>query len=318
MTKIERKCSCKADIHLNDKIVSCFFCKQDHHIECKGVNYKEYIRLIKEKGKWFCDIKCKDYQDSEQSSSDGIPENPTNMDIFIMLKDVRASQKHMSEGNDELIENVKQLTAEFKKLKDENEILKARILSLETKRSSSASSFGENSDQEKLVANVVISGIPNMTADLSDTVIKIASTSDESLEILPQQILSIERLFVQSENTPESKIIANIPVVVKFDDRATKLLFIKALKLKKNLVAEEIGLVGSQKIFASDHMTSANFKIISKARALRRSGVIKHAWIQNSSILIKENEDSKIVAIRNIYELNKYDKVDLSSGSSVG
>lgn len=291
-----------------DKYVTCCYCKTNHHIECVGVTFKEFHRLIAEKCLWFCDSDCKNKNDSATDT----PENPSNKDIFTMLKEVRASQKHMIDNNDELIENVRQLTEGFNKLKEENEMLKARILRLESKKST----VEVSSDQDNLVTNVVISGIPNSTSDLPGAIIKIASTLDEALEILPNQILSVERLFVQSENTPESKKIHNIPVVVKFDDKETKMSFMKALKIKKDLITEEVGLEGTQKIFASDHLTPGNFKIIRKARALRHKGVIKHAWIQNSTVLIRENEDSKIVAIRNIYELNQYDKVDSSIGSS--
>lgn len=311
-TLLEKKCSCKGDIHYNDKHVTCCYCKTNHHIECVGVNNKEYHRLIADKCLWFCGIDCKNKNGSGNTEEVDIPENPSNKDIFIMLKEVRTSQKHMSDNNDELIENVRQLTEGFKKLKEENEMLKARILMLESKKAT----VEVNSDQDNLITNVVLSGIPNSTSDLPDAIIKIASALDEELKFLPNQILSVERLFVQSDNTPENKIISNIPVVVKFDAKETKMSFMKALKNKKDLISDEAGLEGSHKIFGSDHLTPGNFKIIRKARALRYKGVIKHAWIQNSTVLIREKEDSKIVAIRNIYELNQYDKVDSSIGSS--
>lgn len=303
----DKKCSCKGDIHAKDKIVSCSYCKLEHHIECKGITPPQLLRMIKNKTEWFCDDKC------EKSSDENNLEEPTIKDVVVMLKDVLASQKLLTDKNDSLIENLRQLTADFKKVQEENQILKARILSLE----SSKSTVSVCSEQDNLLANVVIAGIPNMAADLSKTVLDIASTCDENLEISADQILNVDRLFAQSEDTPASKKIAHIPVIVKFADIGTKTSFLKALKMKKDLIGEEIGLVGSRKIFASDQLTSSNFKIIRKARALRQKGAFKHAWIQNSTVLIREKEDSKIIAIRNIYELNKYDKiVDSSEGTS--
>lgn len=55
----EKKCECKGDIHLTDKAVKCTFCNKNYHIECKGINNKDYQIIKKKKTEWFCDSDCK-------------------------------------------------------------------------------------------------------------------------------------------------------------------------------------------------------------------------------------------------------------------
>lgn len=79
-------------------------------------------------------------------------------------------------------------------------------------------------------------------------------------------------------------------------------------KHKTALIKQGRKLKGTN-VFINEHLTKRNGDIARKARYLRKQGKIQNTWTTNCKIFIKLNrtpEQTKILVIRNIEELDKY------------
>lgn len=87
-------------------------------------------------------------------------------------------------------------------------------------------------------------------------------------------------------------------VILRFVNRKHKTVLLKqGRKLK------------GTNVFLNEHLTEHNAEIARKARYLKKQGKIQNTWTANCKIFIKLNgspEESKVMIIRNIEELDKY------------
>lgn len=63
-------------------------------------------------------------------------------------------------------------------------------------------------------------------------------------------------------------------------------------------------------VYLNDHLTKRNAEIARKARYLRKQKKIQNTWVTNCKIFIKLNgtpEEAKVLVIRSMEELDKYD-----------
>lgn len=162
----------------------------------------------------------------------------------------------------------------------------------------------EVKDQEVLENNSVLSGISNEVDVSPDVIVKISKTLDANLNITTNDIVSVKRLFIQNENVPADKKVKKIPVIVSFKNHDIKTQLYKAQKEKKDTFTTECGLQGNNgKLFFRDQLTSSNYKLIRAARHYKYENKIKYAWVQDSKVLIRKDDDSKIVRIKTLDEL---------------
>lgn len=100
---LDRKCDrCNGDVYLNEKSLSCSFCKKLFHHDCLHLDRKEYEKLRKIPV-WFCKEACKSSYDDEMAKElDKVPENPTNRDIISEIRDLRKSFTFVSDNCDDV------------------------------------------------------------------------------------------------------------------------------------------------------------------------------------------------------------------------
>lgn len=75
------------------------------------------------------------------------------------------------------------------------------------------------------------------------------------------------------------------------------------------LLKQGRNLKGSN-VYINEHLTKRHADIARKARFLKKHGKIQHTWTANCKIFIKLNgspEQAKVMVIKNIEELDKYE-----------
>lgn len=63
-------------------------------------------------------------------------------------------------------------------------------------------------------------------------------------------------------------------------------------------------------VFINEHLTKRNADIARKARLMKKQGKIQHTWTSHCKVFIKLNgtpEQARVLVIRNIEELDKYE-----------
>ena len=94
------------------------------------------------------------------------------------------------------------------------------------------------------------------------------------------------------------------------NDKPAVILRFVNRKHKTALLKQGRKLKGSN-VFLNEHLTKHNADIAKKARLLKKQGKIQNTWTTSCKIFIKLNgtpEDAKVVMIRSIEELDKYER----------
>lgn len=315
---IDRKCiECKCDVFPTERVLTCAHCKHPFHNDCVSVDRKSYEKL-KNQPNWVCSVACKKSLDeSKAAPADKLPINPTNRDILVAIKEMQSSQSFMSDKYDELLAKVDNILGQF-------EIMEGRVDTLEKENANLKSQLNRqhiykgNAIQKELNCNLVISGISNNEMNITEAIKKVSMTVDNNFNA-DDQIIKVERLFQQSAasdtNGQPRKVIDKIPVLVKFASENIKNDFVKEAKKNKCVfTALECGLAKDEdadvyknsKIIIKDHISSVNMRLLKEAKKLKESGKVLFAWFQNSSVLIRKEENSKITKINSLDDIDKF------------
>lgn len=311
---LESKCQkCNGEVYVAERNLTCTFCKGIFHNDCVQVDRINYEK-IKKLPVWFCNPKCKKSYDKEKGEQCDLPENPTNRDILIAIQSLKTSQDFLSDKYedlvlkfDDVIKTVKSLDKRITDLEDEKQALKTRL----EKELNINRVMNEVSEQDRLKNHVILSGVSNEVESSVVMVKKICQKLDPNLNISDDDVLKVERLFVQNENIPADKKIKKIPLIVIFKNIEMKTKIFEAQKQKKELFSDECELPGENgKMFFRDQLSSSSFKTLKAARVLRFSNKIKYAWVQEGKVLVRKNDTSRITWIKSINDLCAFDDAD--------
>lgn len=303
------KCNlCNGEVFIDDRSLKCTICTKLFHQICLKLDRKEYDKF-KKMPVWFCSKLCESTYNENKSKEFDIPENPTNRDIMTAIINLQSSQNFLSHSYDDLkvmVENlvttVKTMDVRLKKLENEKQVL---IEELQNERKYNGGKTIDN--QEELKNNVVISGISNECTNLVSAVVDLGNGMDVNLGVTQGDFLTVERLFIQKDEVPDDKKIKRIPIVAVFKDFETKVKYLQARKQKKVIYSDECKFPGDNtKIFVQDQLSKYNQSLLKSARQLRVVNAIKYAWVQNSKVLVRKDDDSKILWIRNMFDLTQF------------
>lgn len=183
------------------------------------------------------------------------------------------------------LQNIDVLQKELTDLKKENQFLKQEI---------------EDLQQYSRRNNIEINGIPERNGEnVSNIVTKIAETLGVKLN---------ESSIDDCHRVPR-RINSKMPksIVVKFTSRSVKRNIIAASKIHRDrLHLAAIGVPDAQgKIFLSDHLTLNNKNLLFKTKAKCRENNYKYVWVSDCKILVRKNDNSKIIHVANESVLSK-------------
>lgn len=312
---LDLKCkNCKGDVYPKERCLKCAGCKNTYHNDCIQVDRTTYEK-VKNAPNWTCSKKCKSSID-RQAEKEMLPDNPTNRELLIAIREIQASQSFLGNKHDELSEKIGDVLTRFEKLEqrvvrleEENALLKSKIGRQVTQNI--------NSKQKELTTNIIVSGIPNSVADIVEAFDKLAAQVDVNFD-RGEKVVKVERLFEQpkmanDDNGGNRKAIDKIPLLVQFNTEDDKTKFLKAAKLNKySYLAAECGIAtqdADARIFVKDHLSSFNFKLLKEARKLKEAGKAQFVWFQNSSVLVRKEENSKIFKIKSQEDILQFNNM---------
>lgn len=292
--------------------VQCGACKKHMDFGCANISESSYRKLGAERrSAWRCP-QCKISRSSPLPDSDS-----TKLDTI--LSEMHNIRRQLA-GFPALIEDVKSIKRELSDLKascefnsgklDEQAI---RISDLECKMADIAnlqSSFGSSGDEiavlkKELAAkdqwsrlnNVEVKGVPIKSGENLFSVAE-ALTRAVGYSFSKTQINYISRVPVHNGKDKS--------IVINFINRYIKEDFIAAARLKKNLVAADIGFSGlTQRVFVNDHLTPVYKNLLTKTKSIAKEKAYSYVWVKYCKIHVRKNDTSRVLIISSESDLNR-------------
>lgn len=309
---IDVKCrECKCSIGPEERHLACVCCASRFHTDCAQVTRLEYVALKKNKKMWLCSDECETVFNKANHNSDkvDIPDNPSNRDILLAIQELKQSQGFLSDKYDLLTGKIDSAVKRFEALDKRITTLEKENVSLKSQLSKQQNSDRQDNShnlQKDLLCNIILSGVPNEVADVPDAVMKVATFVDDAFT--QANILKAERLFEPTAGKADKKVIDKIPIVITMVSETAKVDLVKSFRKKVTVLAEEAGIPGGQsKLIFKEHMTSFNVKLMQEAKKRKQDGKLKFVWFQNSSVLVRKDETSKIVKVTSPQDLLQFD-----------
>ena len=98
------------------------------------------------------------------------------------------------------------------------------------------------------------------------------------------------------------------PIVVRFVHQRTKEAILEKRRLKRNLSTKDIGSMvnGASNIYINDYLTPYYKKLYYEANLLKRAGKIKYLWVRNGNVLLRKEDGSRIINLKDILQLQNF------------
>lgn len=219
-----------------------------------------------------------------------------NKEILQKMNDIESAMQFLSNKYDELKNMYEKVTAENTSLKKVNIEITNKCEEIQNDNSDMHFSINELK-QNELKNNLVVFGAPSVRdqKSLQLTFKHILTQLD-----IPHDQLQIDDIFQKKNNSAQS------PIFIKFRTLQQKIDFKQAAKtsmINKNkyLHANDIGFstANNNKIIFVDQLTENNRNLLREAKLLRAHGY-KYIWTVNGKILVKKNEDTDTLVIKNL------------------
>lgn len=233
--------------------------------------------------------------------------NEVLMQILNELKEIKSDYKEFKASQEK---QCLEFQAIFEELKKENFTLKRTVndllvknCELETKMFSLETGLN-NILQDKLVNNMIISGIPEEDGeDLNQILRKVCLKLKVNID---DSKYKVRRLFTRNSNR-------NTNLLVEFENINIKTALFKQIK-ELTLSKNQIGFNhnSDNPVLFFHQLTSKFLNILSEARKLKDLHNFRYVWYQNSQILIKRLNGSKIYSIKSLKDLTDMVNVILS------
>lgn len=164
-------------------------------------------------------------------------------------------------------------------------------------------------EQYSRMNDLIVSGLDTKPRSYSKAAAGEGEVTDADQESLEQQVI----VFLGSKGIilDKNDIQACHPLPRK-DKNIKPAIIIRLVNRKQKIALLKQGrkLRGSN-VYLNEHLTKKNSDIARQARILRKENHIQSAWTHNCKVFINLNgspEESKVLAIKDITELDKYEK----------
>lgn len=209
-----------------------------------------------------------------------------NLKFNTLIDDVKGIKQSVTKI-DELVEG-------FVKLKAENKVLQKRIADLEEENDVNTKRLQEI-EQYSRRNNLIITGIPKEpNENLRTKVTKLAEKLN--VNVYEQDICTVHRLSNRGEAPA---------IVVKMNNRDKKNQIVKEGR-RKQLKCRDIGYNSDERIYCSEHLTKENNDLLQAAKErLKATGFVKFVWPCEGRILVREDENARIIRIEDMNHLQE-------------
>lgn len=155
-------------------------------------------------------------------------------------------------------------------------------------------------EQQARQTNVEICGVPERR---NENLVGILEAISKSIHhpFTKGDLVAIHRVphAHQGSNRPKN-------IIAKFTTRIQRDNILAAYRKTKSLKSDQLGIEGTPSaIYLNEHLTLQKKQLLRKCRETVRELNCKHVWIRNSTILVRETDDSPALAIRGEGDLEK-------------
>lgn len=122
-----------------------------------------------------------------------------------------------------------------------------------------------------------------------------------NFSVARKEIVAIHRVPHAHQQNDKPKNI-----IVKLSSRILRDNILSAYRLHKRLKVEDIGFSNSTlPIYAHEHLTLKNKQLFRECREAAIKNNYKYVWIKNGTILAREREGARVVAIKSHHDISK-------------
>lgn len=207
------------------------------------------------------------------------------------LRDIENSLNFNSDKIDDFLAEMGSIREKQKKLEDENEALKMKVKSMTIAM--------EDLDQYSRNKNIQIDGVPEEKGEnLRELVMDIGKKVDVDLDA--KEIDVIHRIPSKNEKNTRSS-----PIVVQFTTRQLREKILAGVR-KSKITTKDLKKTGEERIvYVNEHLTRAKKQIMFEGRKLKFEKGYKFLWSRNGKIMIRKDEQSKVIELQNLEDLRK-------------
>nr|CAI5840816.1 unnamed protein product [Callosobruchus analis] len=268
MPEIENCNICRKKVQDNQDGLLCEKCLIWKHRVCIDMSTRAYEQISKSTQPWFCDP-CK--------KADGDKQKQSTSGSVVTLEDVMDKLIKMETKYDVLMKKYNEQVAINEKLQVDIVKIKSQL---------------NKQEQLNLRNNVIIQGIPQKS---NENVTDIVKTISEKLEV--QNVSNFIAYRLGNGSGDGSR-----PIKIEFSDENSKLKFMKSKKRLK-LTSKDLGFNENKKVYLNHDLTATNLELLKAARICKQKMDFKFLWINNGNILMRKDENSKVIFVDDLEQL---------------
>ncbi|KAF9794077.1 hypothetical protein SFRURICE_013542 [Spodoptera frugiperda] len=167
-------------------------------------------------------------------------------------------------------------------------------------------------DQDLLLNDVIVSGIPESKAENPAHIIKTVSLK-LGIDLDDRDIVSVERLGRVRRNlttSPSQNDIAERPrpraIAVRLSRRVVRDQLLRAARVRRGLTTADLDLRGQPKrVFVNEHLTRSNARLFHLAREAGQRSRYKYVWTREGRIYARKEDGVSAVRIRSDADISK-------------
>lgn len=208
------------------------------------------------------------------------------------LKTVSAKFDRLESSHTKLSDDHNLLRKEFDNLKKKSEADGDKMLDLQ--------SLINKQQQLARSSNLEIVGLPETPNEsAAEIVVKIAA--HVGIQLQRTQIESAHRVQPMRKIEGRPK-----PIVVKLQTRLLKDQIISGLRKTKGITTRDLGLGGTgRRFFVNEHLTPENKQLLNATKLRAKDKSYKFVWVRNCNIFLRKNEESPVIVVGSIKDLQK-------------
>lgn len=211
--------------------------------------------------------------------------NPFKKKIQEEVGDIKKSVQFISDSFDEQKQAIDKMLLEMKLIRDENNMLKQKLQTLEDRINAKEQKEKEN--------NLLIVGIPKQ---------------NEEPKKIVEKILKKMKVPVRNNDLLEAYRVSkkeDAPIAVKLINQDIKQNIMKTIRQLKGIRVRECELQGADKnIYFNDDLTRQNQYLFKLTREYKQRKGLKSAYVSNGKIYLKKSDSDTSMRIRTEADLN--------------
>lgn len=257
----------------------------------------------------------KDWRQEMNNNFEQINQNINNIrsDFDEYKIEIRKELGSLRAEQSEVVSRCAKLSEEVSDLKESNQFVSDQYNDLKQRVDNIPLQTGTQCEQTVLNLEAKIDLLEQQARQCNIEISNMPERRNENLLVLleglgkqigynirSEDVVSIHRVPHAAQNNKPKNIVA------KFTTRILRDNIISAYRLKKGLSSEQLGISGtSHKIFVNEHLTLRNKQLFRQARETANIEGYKFVWTKHSTILVRETENSTVLAIRTVKDIDK-------------